>query len=283
MVRSGVTLLAVLLLLSGTPQPAGTSRTFEDDAAQAVRTWRTSGAAQRWDDGLLPLGELSAMPPKVLRRIERDEEFGWKVAGPLPATPADAQVRWDDGTTRRVPVIGARQAMLEHSPWEGGDSGHADDESHHLTGATFTTMRLRTLRGMATVPAWRLRFSDLPGTIDQVAVDWDALGRLGDLVGEHVGGGGVSGFEALDERTLLVRYGYGACGHEPLDVRVRVSEHSDVVVLGTDVPDQGGGMCAGVGMSGEGVVGLEQPLGNRVVLSAGSGLPVLCGRMPVAC
>ncbi|MGW3346418.1 hypothetical protein ACWDA3_24165 [Nonomuraea rubra] len=283
MVRLGVTLVAVLLFLSGTHLLVGTPRTFEDDAARAVWTWRTSGAAKRWRDGLLPLGGLSSAPPEVLRKVRRDEEFGWKVAGPLPATPADGQVRWDDGTTRRVPVIGAREAMLKQSPWEDGDSGLPDDQSYHMTGATFTTMRLRTLRGLATVPAWRLRFSDLPGTIDQVAVDWDAVGRVGDLVGEQAGGRGVSGFEVLGERTLLVSYDYGVCGREPLPVQVRVSEHADVVVLGIDVPDQGGGMCAGVGMSGEGVAGLQEPLGNRVVLNAGSGLPVLCLRMPEGC
>jgi hypothetical protein len=34
---------------------------------------------------------------------------------------------------------------------------------YKLTGATFTTMRLKTVRGTATVPAWRLYFSNLPG------------------------------------------------------------------------------------------------------------------------
>ncbi|SPL93059.1 unnamed protein product [[Actinomadura] parvosata subsp. kistnae] len=276
-----MTLVAVLLFLGAAPMAL--HRAFEDEAALAVWTWRTSGAAERWRDGFVPLGELSVIPPKVLDKIRHDEEFGWKVAGPLPATPAEGQVRWDDGTTRRVPLISARQALLEQSPWGGTDADFPEDESYHMTRATFTTMRLKTLRGMATVPAWRLRFADLPGTIDQVAIDWDALGRLEDLIGDRIGGEEVHDYQPLDARTLLVRYSYGVCGREPLDVRVRVAEHADVVVLGIDVPDQGSGMCAGVGMSGEGVVRLDRPLGDRVVLNAVSRLPVLCDRIPDAC
>nr|SBP01216.1 hypothetical protein BN4615_P10732 [Nonomuraea gerenzanensis] len=62
-----MTLVIVLLVLSGTPVPVGVPRTFEDEAAQAVWAWRTSGAAERWRDGFLPVGELSAMPPDAGR------------------------------------------------------------------------------------------------------------------------------------------------------------------------------------------------------------------------
>jgi hypothetical protein len=144
-------------------------------------------------------------------------------------------------------------------------------------------MRLKTLRGMATVPAWRLHFSNLPGPIDYVAVDQDALGTVEDAVKEHLPGEGVTDFKMLNERTLLVSYDYGSCSREPLDVRPRLSEEPDVVVLGIDVPDQGGGLCVGVGLSGQDVIRLDEPLGDRVVLEVASGLPVLCHRTPDAC
>ncbi|GAA3411566.1 hypothetical protein [Streptosporangium vulgare] len=47
-------------------------------------------------------------------------------------------------------------------------------------------MRLRTLRGMATVPAWRLSFSNPPGPIEHVAVDRATLGAVEDAVGDHL-------------------------------------------------------------------------------------------------
>ncbi|WP_424531783.1 hypothetical protein ACOZ38_17240 [Sphaerisporangium viridialbum] len=244
MLRLVVTLLAVVLLLSGGPLLVG-PRTFEDEAAQAVWTWRTSGAAEIWRKGFVPVGDLSVMPPEVHKRIEHDEEYGWVVAGSLPAPPAGAQVRWDDGSTMAVPVIGPRKALLARSPWP-EEYTFPDDKEYKLTGATFTTMRLKTVRGMATVPAWRLYFSNLPGPIDQLAVDQEAVGTVEGAVGDHLPGD-VTDFEVLDERMLLVSYEYGSCNGEPLDVSLRVSEEPDVVVLGLDIPDQGAGPCAGTG------------------------------------
>ncbi|MGP3931223.1 hypothetical protein [Nonomuraea sp. KM88] len=161
MLRLITTLLAVVLLLSGGRLLIG-PRAFEDHAAQAVWTWRTSGADEIWHKGFVPIDELSVIPPQVLRKIQHDEEYGWVVARQLPAPPAEAQIRWDDGSVMRAPVIGPREALMALSPWPEAYS-FPDDEAYHLTGATFTTMRLNTVRGMATVPAWRLYFSDLPG------------------------------------------------------------------------------------------------------------------------
>ncbi|GAA3257151.1 hypothetical protein [Nonomuraea helvata] len=280
--RLVMTLLVAMLLLSGGRYLIGPLE-FEDDAAQAVRTWRTSGAAEIWRHGFVPLGDLSAMSPEVRKQIEHDdEEYGWVVAGPLPAPPAGAQIRWDDGSTMRVPVIEPREALMALSPWP-EEYTFPDDKTHKLTGATLTTMRLETVRGLATVPAWRLHFANLPGPIDHVAVDQDAIGSVEDAVGEHASGEGVTDVKVLDERTLLVGYDYGSCGGEPPDVRLRVSERPDVVVLGLYVPGLSFGPCAGVGLFGKDVIRLEQPLGDRVMLDAGSRLPVLCHDAPYGC
>jgi hypothetical protein len=282
MLRLIMTLLAVVLLLSGGRLLIG-PRAFEDHAAQAVWTWRTSGADEIWHKGFVPVDDLSAMPPQVLKKIRHDEEYGWVVARQLPAPPAEAQIRWDDGPVMRVPVIGPREALMALSPWP-EEYTFPDDEAYHLTGATFTTMRLNTVRGMATVPAWRLYFSDLPGPIDHVAVDRDAVGTVGSAVGTHRSGDQeVSDFEVLDERTLLVDYEYGSCTRKPLDVRLRVREAPDVVVLGLDVPDQVTGLCAGTSQLGRDVIRLDEPLGRRVVLDATSRLPLVCHRVPDAC
>ncbi|MER6946816.1 hypothetical protein ABT294_22560 [Nonomuraea sp. NPDC000554] len=281
MLRLVTTLLAVMLLLSSGHLLIG-PLTFDDHAAQAIWTWRTSGAAKIWRKGFVPVGDLSVIPPKVLKQIQHDEEYGWVVAGPLPAAPTEAQVRWDDGSAMRVTVISPREALVALSPW-GAELSFSDDEVYKLTGATYTTMRLETVRGMATVPAWRLHFSNLPGPIDYVAVDQDAVGTVEDAIGKHVSGEGVTDFKVLDERTLLVSYDYGSCGREPLDVSPRVREEPDVVVLGIDVPDQGDGPCAGVGLSGQDAIRLDEPLGDRVVLDVASRLPVLCHRARHAC
>lgn len=281
MLRLVTILLAMVLLLSGGHLLVG-PRTFEDHAAQAVWTWRTSGAEEIWRKGFVPVGDLSAMPPKVRKRIQHDEEYGWVVAGPLPAPPAEAQVRWDDGSTMRVPVIGPREALLALSPWP-EEYTFPEGEAYRLTGAAFTTMRLKTVRGMATVPAWRLYFSNLPGPIDYVAVDQDAVGTVEEAIGDHISGDGVTDFEVLDERTLLVSYEYGSCSSQALDVSLRVSEEPDTVVLGLDIPDRGGGMCAGVGRFGQDIVRLDGSLDDRVVLDAASSLPVLCRHAPNAC
>jgi hypothetical protein len=61
----------------------------------------------------------------------------------------------------------------------------------------------------------------------------------------------------------------------------QASEQPDVVVLGLDVPYQRPG--AGVGQSGQDVIRLDEPLGDRVVLDEISRLPVLCHRAHNAC
>jgi hypothetical protein len=279
MVRLAAILLAVVLLLSDSSGMLGP--TFEEDAAQAVSTWRTSGAAEIWRKGFVPLEDLSTMSQKVSEQI--NNEYGWVVASPLPAPPAEAQIRWDDGSTMRVPVIGPREAMLALSPYP-DENTFPDDEEYKLTGAAFTTMRLKTTRGMATVPAWRLYFSNLPGPIDHVAVDQKAIGTIEDAVGDHLAAD-VTDFEVLDEHTLLVKYEYGFCiGEEPPDVTLRASEKPDVVVLGLQFPFQGYGTCVGGdGQRGQGVVRLDQPLGDRVVLDEWSRLPVLCQRTQNTC
>jgi hypothetical protein len=65
MLRSGTTLLALVLLLSCGrflfgPRAYG----FEEHAALAVWNWRTSGAEEIWHEGFVPLDDMSAIPPK---------------------------------------------------------------------------------------------------------------------------------------------------------------------------------------------------------------------------
>jgi hypothetical protein len=256
--------------------------TFDDYAVGAVWTWRTSGAAEIWRNGFVPTEDLSQMQRDVEKQISSDEEYGFAVAGPLPATPTGARIRWDDGSTMQVPVISARQALIAVSPF-GMEASAQDHQAYKMTAATFTTMRLRTLRGLATVPAWRLYFSNLPGPIDQVAVDQATLGTVEDAVGDHLPSD-VRGFEVIDERTLRVSYDYGVClGQKIPPVHLRADERSDVVILGIEVHEHlRGGLCAGVGAFGEGVVRLQEPLGGRVVLDAKSRLPV-CLHWPAPC
>ncbi|MEV5744774.1 hypothetical protein AB0L30_32350 [Microbispora rosea] len=282
MVRLAGTLLATVLLLSGSAGLRGRP-TFGENAARAVSTWRTSGAATIWRTGFVPFEDLSAMPRKVREKIDSDEEYGWVVAGSLPAAPGEARIRWDDGSTMRVPVIGPREALMALSPWP-EEYTFPDDEEYKLTGAAFTTMRLKTSRGMATVPAWRLHFSNLPGPIDHVAVDQKAIGTIEDAVGDYLlVDEQITAVEVLDERTLLVSYDYGSCTLGPLPVSLRVREEPDVVVLGIDIPYRAPGPCAGVGEFGKGVIRLDEPLGDRVVVDAITALPVLCRRAQNTC
>ncbi|MFI7617560.1 hypothetical protein ACIBP6_40695 [Nonomuraea terrae] len=273
MLRLLVTLLAVTLLLSDGHLLIG-RLTFDDHAARAVRTWRTSGAAEIWRDGFVPVEGLSKMPRDVETQILSDEEYGFAVAGPLPATPDEAWIRWDDGSTMRVPVMGARRALVALSPYD-EEASVKDDRAYKMTAATFATMRVRTLRGMATVPAWRMSFSNLPGAVEHVAVDLATAGTVEDAVGRHLPAD-VTSFEVLDERTLRVSYEYGVCdSRDRPAVRSRTDERRDVVVLGIEVQEHiGSRLCAGVGRSGADVVRLGQPLGARVVLDAKSRLPV---------
>jgi hypothetical protein len=79
-------------------------------------------------------------------------------------------------------------------------------------------------------------------------------------------------------------YEYGRCpGRQRPTVYIRIREESDVVVLGVDIPDKFTGLCLGVGASGKGIIRLDEPLADRVLLDAGDRLPVLCLRAPNVC
>ncbi|MEU7916134.1 hypothetical protein [Microbispora bryophytorum] len=50
-----------------------------------------------------------------------------------------------------------------------------------------------------------------------------------------------------------------------------------------DLPYEAPGVCAGVGEFGRGVIRLDKPLGDRVVVDAISAPPVLCRRAQNTC
>lgn len=71
------------------------------------------GPAALWRNGFVPTESLSKMSRE--EQISRDEEYGFAVTGPLPATPK-ARIRWDDGSTMRAPVI-SDQDFLASASW----------------------------------------------------------------------------------------------------------------------------------------------------------------------
>lgn len=87
----------------------------------------------------------------------------------LPSeTPPDAQVRWQDGATRTVPVISAAQAFADlkgGQTWPCADCAPLQVTSVKLTSATFDTSQ-----GKALAPAWEFSLKDTPVKLDQIAV-----------------------------------------------------------------------------------------------------------------
>ncbi|WP_062434458.1 hypothetical protein [Herbidospora daliensis] len=268
----------VLLLVS-----CDSTGDFEGRARQVAAEWQGSAADRAWRTGFVPLGVLNPYGwitgrlPSWANRSAHNK--AWQLAVTLPSqAPSPAPVRWPDGTVSRVPLVSAAAAFAEVS----GSSHLIEDPCPAkgcrrlvFTDVTLGSVPMETSRGTIQAPAWRFTAEGLDEPFFRVAVDPSVVTpRPQRVKGEHER---VMAFDLVPGRPgdLLVRYGYGAC--EAVE-KVLVHETDRVVVVGVEaspMPDRD--TCPSILKSATATVTLARPLGDRLVLDSGSGLPVVQG------
>lgn len=261
---------------------------FDKRAAAVAAAWRSSGAIEAWRTGLVPLGEFT----QVLGfddRSDLKEAFAAGrigVDGTLPDTTGMGEVRFPDGSTKVVGLVGARTAYTaftaagEHPcPTDARCSGVV------ITGATLGTTTLLTSRGEATVPAWRFSVAGLTQPIIRVAIDPEAMtvppaptleagdGRPPtDLGVEVVALLGLSGNE------IRYRVWIGACD---TNARPVVHEETDIIVVGgTVTPPPAGSACTANLVAAPVSITTSKPVGDRPIVEAIFGKAVVVSRFP---
>lgn len=211
----------------------------------------------------------------------------------LPDDAPDGTVRWADGRTGHAVPMGARTALermratgIKCTNCPPGEFDGVRLRPMTITAATPTTMRVRSSRGWATIPAWRYTFAERPGiqaiqaavrsaVPPKVARTWQAplslridRARLGadgrTLTGWFVGGPA----------------GSGQCGENYTGYAVQ-SGHA-VGILVVRVPNdpgwKGDVVCTTEGYDRSVTVKLDAPLGDRVVIETMLGRAVMVER-----
>ncbi|HEU4425770.1 MAG TPA: hypothetical protein VFR67_24805 [Pilimelia sp.] len=281
----------------GAPNPtADPSTAFERRAAEVAQAWRTAAGGQAWRTGFVPLQDPTVLPaePRFTEETKQAYGAGWyRTARPLPSqTPAGGTVRFPDGSTLSVPLVSAaaaygwldqgdappcQQPAAAPAPAGTGPDGSVAHSVPStcltllVTGATLGTVKLRTTRGEATVPAWLFTVRELGAVVARVAVAPSAVGarptlQLPDTT--HTPGlVTAQDLQEVDGANLTYRLGVGACDK---NITPLVAEYDDVVVVGGAVtPPEGG--CTDQLLLHPVTVTLKEPLGSQPVLDALTG------------
>lgn len=267
------------------------------EVADAWRTARDEPANDRWRTGFVPLQRLTVPPAGVTGDLQVALTHGWyRLRATLPNdTPAPSAVRFPDGSTLSTRLVSARAAYdamhlsdppcaepagSPTPPAASGPDGPVGGPTTQtcavltVTGATLDTVRLRTSRGLATVPAWRFTVAELPEPVAQVAVAPAAVSATPHPAVPPMAPDLAAASEATltGAASLAYQIGIGACHRNP---RGFSYETDDVVVIGGAAdPPVGDAPCIGSLALPVVDVVLERALGDRVLLDAGTGRPL---------
>jgi hypothetical protein len=202
----------------------------------------------------------------------------------LPAGPGTGQIQFADGTTMTVPIASAGQAFDALNRRQGPNDCPDDACSLSVTGASLGTMTLATSRGTATVPAWKFTVEQLRVPMLRVAVAASAISQLPtpqmepDMTLTEVGA--VSAADGSREpataKQIRLHFTGGACDSSRTGL---VHERADAIVVGVDI-DEKSGACVSLGVIAQVDVTLSAPVGDRVILDANSGRPLVFGACP---
>ncbi|WP_152990714.1 hypothetical protein [Sphaerimonospora mesophila] len=281
--RRTIACLSLVLLLSSCSWFHRVSPgAFEVHARELAARWQGSADDRAWREGFVP---LEAMNPRGWARVGRVPHWvnisahngAWQLATKLPAnSPTHADVRWPDGSASQVPLITAASAYTEFS--KPADFIEEDCPTKgcrplRVAGAELGEVPLKTSRGTIQVPAWLFTVEGVEQKYVHVAVAPSAVTARP----ERVPGGDeeVMAFDLIADKPneLLLEYGYGACDSIH---GARAYETDQLVVV--DVDEEGSDeLCLLMLKTATITVTLTRPLGDRLVLDYGTGLPVVRG------
>lgn len=191
----------------------------------------------------------------------------------LPAQqPAPGEVLWSDGTRQEVPLISAAAALARMVAELSGAGGKCEGcPALQVVGATLTTRRATTSRGDAEVPVWQFDFAPGEEPIDPISYvalkdrvspsDWGSAAYTSTILG-------AAGKQSDSQITITYVGGQCDASHS---IETVESTAAIAAIIATTVRP---GPCTAAGVTYALVAPLGAPLGNRVVLDAGSGYPV---------
>ena len=265
---------------------SGTSQ-FTTRARLVVAQWQNSPAARIWQTGLVLLGpgELTSIPANAGFVSEHQKDAfnsgRFRLAGTavLPSQQLHGRVRWADGSTMTVPLLGVSATFRQLAANQACAVPPCGQLT--ITSARPATVIVPTSRGLAVIPGWRFTMAGLSWPVTEAAVAARTVVTLPAAYPVRPADQDVSGVGGLDRisadgRTVSVRFISGAC---ITGWGARAYQTSTAVVVGSWVSGNsaGSGACAAVGVMRAATVRLQRALGLRVVLDVATGQPLALG------
>jgi len=270
--------LAPGLALPAATDPAAARR----HAAAVLEAWSAAAEQAGGAARVSPVGELTTRigdwEPAVADRNARALAAGAVLTdSPLPDdAPAEGEVTWPDGTTTRVPLLQAQQAIVAI----GTSTAPTCPDCGFLlaTSARLVSGPIQTTRGPAIAPLWEFTLQDTAVRLTRVAignaptaVPPEADPALGLAI--EAAGGSVTGTDLTVAFTGSPEPGSQPCGEDYTGEAIE-SELA-VVVIVTRHPHVGGAVsCTAEGARRTATATLAAPLGDRAVLDFQAGAPV---------
>lgn len=254
-------------------------------AQAALARWAAAVEAAGGQQGFVPVGELTGQigdwEEAVGDNNKRALMAGLVVAAMElpPEAPGEADVRWDNGTTKTVRTISAAQALQELRAAGAGDC--PDCVPLQVTAAHLSRGTVQTSRGPASAPAWEFTLRGTQVVATRIAVaasDGITVTPLpGDPNDGPIGIWIESATGTVDGRQLTVSFvGAPRTGDKPCGADYTaeaVESDIAVVVIVTEHPNSFRGACTLEGAIRTATVDLAAPLGDRTLLEV-DGLPV---------
>jgi hypothetical protein len=286
-VRTRLTLVlaasVIAATLAGCPGSGGDTAKLRQQAEAALARWADAVAAAG-GSAIVPVGELTRQVGDWEVEVGDNNKraliggFVEVVDSLPPAVPADGDVTWLDGTTARLPLISADEAVraIQAAATEPCD----DCTALRITDARLTTGPIETSRGAATAPLWEFTLEGTAVKVTHVAVanrvrvvppPWDENDPPGGVWIDLARG-------AVGARELTVTFvgaplpGDQGCGEDYTTETVESA--LAVVVIVVRHPALTFGACTGVGAMRTAPAKLADPLGDRAVLQVYDGTPV---------
>ena len=199
-------------------------------------------------------------------------------ADPGAAAPRTGQIRWT-GHRTSVPLISASAALERMS--SAADDGCDGCVPLRLTHPHLGLMKLATIRGSASVPAWIFAVAGSRVRVAHPAVATDAMVTVTPVPGPADGVAMLATTLAADGQTLTVSF-TGAPGPASTPCGADYTAHAvesprAVVVIVREQRAPGEGACPAVGATRTATVTLAAPLADRAVLDLPYGTPLTTG------
>jgi hypothetical protein len=282
--RYASALLAVMTLAGCVWAPGATDPAAARQRAQTVLSaWAEAVAAAGERAAVTPVGELTGQIGDWEEAVGDNNKralMAGMVASVNPVSeeaPPDGQVAWQDGTTTKVPLLSALEAIVAI---ESTTSAPCSDCAMLLvTEARLTSGPIQTTRGRATAPVWEFTLQGTAVKVTRVAIA-NPVVVAPDEVGSQLGlaidsaSGTVGGSELTVVFVGAPDPGNMPCGEDY--AAEAVESDLAVVVIVTRHPHAAlfGQACSAVGARRTATATMAAPLGERVVLDLQQGTPV---------